>query len=91
MQDENTTTDPLGKRVPELRRAVAAGEYAPAPDLIAAEVLATVGLIRRARKRIENQQATSFEPEAPLPARRFAPRTERARAHTEEHRSRSAA
>ena len=91
MQDENTTTDPLGKRVTELRRAVAAGEYAPGPDLIAAEFLATVGLIRRARKRIENQQATSFEPEARPAARRFARRPELARAHAEEHRSRSAA
>jgi hypothetical protein len=91
MQYENTTTDPVGKRVAELRRAVTAGEYAPGPNLVAAEVLATVGLIRRARKRIEDQQATSFEPEAQPPARRFAPRPELARAHAEEHRSRSAA
>jgi hypothetical protein len=58
-------------RIAELRQAIAAGEYAPSPELIAGAILAKLDLIRRARRRIEAGEDASFE--AAPPKRRFDP------------------
>jgi len=64
------------RRVAELRHAVVAGEYAPSSERVAEAVIATVGTIRRARRRVELLDGPRFEPEARPPRRRFAPRAE---------------
>jgi hypothetical protein len=61
-------------RIEELRRAIDAGEYAPSADAVAGEIVATLALIRRARRRIEALNGGRFEPEAAPPRRRFEPR-----------------
>lgn len=74
MTNENRTADFSQRRVDELRRAIVAGEYAPRSDLVAEAVLAKVGTIRRARRRIED--GPRFEPEARPPRGRFERRAE---------------
>jgi hypothetical protein len=63
----------IEKRITELRGAIAAGEYAPGSDLVAGEIVAKLGLVRRARRRIEATNGAPFEPEAAPPKRRFDP------------------
>jgi hypothetical protein len=71
MQTETAIAQLGAQRVAELRRAVAAGEYAPAPDLIAGEMVAKLRLISRARRRIEALNDARFQPEAAPPRRGF--------------------
>jgi hypothetical protein len=66
-------------RTAELQRAIAAGEYAPSSDAIAAEIVTKLVLIRRARRRIDAATGASFEPETAPPQRRFDPATSSAR------------
>jgi hypothetical protein len=79
------TDERSNERVAELRRAIAAGEYAPGADLVAGQLLATVGLIRRIRRRIEDLAESRFEPGVPPPTRRFRPEPEHCRPRTARH------
>jgi hypothetical protein len=62
-------------RIAELQRAIAAGEYAPSSDVIAAEIVTKLVLIRQARRRIEAATGATFEREKAPPQRRFDPAT----------------
>jgi hypothetical protein len=64
------------QRVAELQRAFAAGEYDPAPELLAGEIVAKLVLLRRARRRIAALDGAGFEPEAAPRKRQFDPRPE---------------
>ncbi len=75
MAIEDGITEAARLRLAELRRAIAAGEYAPNSQLVAGEILAKVRIVGRVRRRIEALDGPRFEPEARPPARRFAPRT----------------
>jgi hypothetical protein len=72
-------------RITELRTAMAAGEYAPAPDLIAGEIVAKLRLISRARRRIEALDGARFDPETAPPKRRFGPHPQPGRRLSEAH------
>ena len=61
----------IEKRIAELRGAIADGEYDPGSDLVADEIVAKLGLVRRGRRRIEAINGGRFEPEASPPKRRF--------------------
>lgn len=74
MAIEDGTTEAAKLRLAELRRAIAAGDYAPDSRLVAGEILTKVGIVGRVRRRIEALDGPRFEPEARPPARRFAPR-----------------
>jgi hypothetical protein len=79
MSIEDGTAEFAHRRVAELRRAIVAGEYAPDPDRVAGQILATLGLIRKARRRFEALGGPRFEPEGLPPTRRFRARAEPAR------------
>jgi hypothetical protein len=78
MASEDRTAEHAQRRTAELRRAVAAGEYAPGAEVIAEAVIAKVGMIRRARRRMESPGGARLEREAGPPRRRFKQRTEAA-------------
>jgi hypothetical protein len=79
METEAGIAQQAAQRVAELRRAVAAGEYDPAPELMAGEIVAKLSLVRLARRRIQALDGATFEPEAVPPRRRFEPRPQPAR------------
>jgi hypothetical protein len=79
MQTETGIAQLAAQRVAELRRAVAGGEYDPAPELIAGEIVAKLSLLRLARRRIQALDGATFEPEAAPPRRRFEPRPQPAK------------
>ena len=60
-------------RIAELRRAIAAGEYAPPADAIAGAIVSKLVLIRRARRRILAMDGARLQPDAAAPTRRFEP------------------
>ena len=74
MQTETGIAQLAAQRVAGLRRAIAAGEYDPAPELIAEEIVARLSLIRLARRRILALDGATFKREAGPPRRRFDPR-----------------
>jgi DNA-binding GntR family transcriptional regulator len=79
MTSEDETAEFSDPRVAELRRAVLAGEYSPGAELIAGAVIDKLGVIRRARRRLEALGRPRSEPQARPPRRRFAPRSQAAR------------
>jgi hypothetical protein len=60
-------------RIAELRRAIAAGEYDPPADEIAAAIVSKLLLIRRARRRILAMDAARDDRSVATPTRRFHP------------------
>jgi hypothetical protein len=63
------------ERMAELRQAILAGGYRPRSDRVAAEIIATVGIIRRVRRRLEVLDGPWAEADRP-PRRRFRPRAQ---------------
>ena len=60
-------------RITELRRAIAAGEYAPPAEAVAGAIVAKLLLLRRARRRILAMDGARLQPDAATPTRRFEP------------------
>jgi hypothetical protein len=76
MTSEGETAEFSDPRVAALRRSVVAGEYAPGAELIAGAVIDKLGLIRRARRRMEALDGQRPERESRSPRHRFQPRSE---------------
>jgi hypothetical protein len=59
------------ERMAELRQAILAGGYRPRSDRVAAEIIATVGIIHRVRRRLEVLDGPWAATESRPPKHRF--------------------